>query len=983
MAQRQPKKSKNAASGFDDTDFRPQVARKTFGGSKQEAAVSGGTKRKRLEVPGSAPAASGELNARLKADEVVKGRKWNAGAGERPGSKSKAEGLLEAEAAAFERDMGKRAASDQRWLQQVRVSGTVADKLAALTLLIQESAVANLKALDELMRWATKHSGARGVAGEAIDALAEVFVVALLPDRRLTAFADQPLSALSPDASDKVAQRQLLYFRLEDCIKTRYAAFVGVLELASRDNLDFIKDKAIRALGRLLAAKPEQEARILAALVNKLGDPSRKLASKAAFLMSEVLHQHPRMGVHVAREVERFLFRPGLAPRARYTALVFLNQIQLSHNPDFGGSSLAEKLIDIYFAVFNTLMSAAISANDADPDGDSAPVHSGSAQHSTAKQQHRVGKKGRHKPRAKGREQAKNGASNDKAHDSGQTNKEVDARLLGALLVGVRRAFPYVDTSVSETLIDKHSGSLFRISHTAPLGVGLQSLALLFQLLTAQSAASDRFYRALYALLLAPEASSSSRAPLLCSLVFRAAAADPKTARVAAFAKRLLQLALAHPPNFACACLLLLSQLLQEKPALWRAVKKPEEASGDDLEHFRDAPDPDSDGPDDSSPAMTHPALATAKPAQAAGAAAGDGGAAAGLKEDAKSEGYDMRKREPAYCGADMSAWWELGLLSQHWHPSVAAFARALLSGEHVSYNGDPLRDLTLPAFLDKFVQRKPKAGKTKGRSVMQPMRGESSGGTAPSAAAIGSAAFAAMAQKEVPADNLIFHKFYTLASKSAAQGRTAKRAKRKQGGDDSDDDADDDSDVSEDAADVDEFLAAEEDLGDEGGGADPNAGFDYSMLAQALQSDDKADSLVGDDDSAPADANADSVDDSSDDDAEAGLRAFDVVDDDDDSAEDASADESDGDDVMDRALGDTSAEDESAEDDDESLEIEDDLIQGAEDDINPFELASGSDDSAGAPLDGYASSGPLEDDVKPADSDTDSTRGKGQRSKR
>lgn len=62
----------------------------------------------------------------------------------------------------------------------------------------------------------------------------------------------------------------------------RFAAFVGVLERASRDNLEFIKDKAIRALGKLLAAKPEQEARILAALVNKLGDPSRKLASKVS-----------------------------------------------------------------------------------------------------------------------------------------------------------------------------------------------------------------------------------------------------------------------------------------------------------------------------------------------------------------------------------------------------------------------------------------------------------------------------------------------------------------------------------------------------------------------------------------------------------------------------------------------------------------------------------------------------------------------------
>lgn len=43
-------------------------------------------------------------------------------------------------------------------------------------------------------------------------------------------------------------------------------------------------------------------------------------------------------------------------------------------------------------------------------------------------------------------------------------------------------------------------------------------------------------------------------------------------------------------------------------------------------------------------------------------------------------------------------------------HPSVAAFARSLLAGTFVSYDGDPLRDLTLTAFLDKFVQRKPKA---------------------------------------------------------------------------------------------------------------------------------------------------------------------------------------------------------------------------------------------------------------------------------
>lgn len=44
-------------------------------------------------------------------------------------------------------------------------------------------------------------------------------------------------------------------------------------------------------------------------------------------------------------------------------------------------------------------------------------------------------------------------------------------------------------------------------------------------------------------------------------------------------------------------------------------------------------------------------------------------------------------------------------------HPSVAAFARSLLAGTFISYDGDPLRDLTLTAFLDKFVQRKAKVG--------------------------------------------------------------------------------------------------------------------------------------------------------------------------------------------------------------------------------------------------------------------------------
>ncbi|EIE24712.1 hypothetical protein COCSUDRAFT_14147 [Coccomyxa subellipsoidea C-169] len=332
---------------------------------------------------------------------------------------------------------GRRSGQDVKWLQEVRRAGTVADRVAAMTLLLQESAVANLRSLDELLRWVGKSSGARAVAGQAIDALREIFIAALLPDRKLKFFEEQPIAAV-PD--NKEGMRRLLYFYVEDQIKRRYAAFVGMLEEASRENLEFLKDKTLKAIATLLAAKPEQEAHLLAALVNKLGDPSRKLASKAGYLLRGVLEEHPAMKVVMAREVERFLFRPGLQERARYYGVIFLNQMPLSHNASEGNTlsyALAQKLVDIYFTLFKLILEGKL----------------------------------------------------------GHGSELVDARMLGALLAGVRRAFPYVHGDASEGVASHHADALFRVLHTAPLGVAVQALALLFQLLSARSAVSDRFYR--------------------------------------------------------------------------------------------------------------------------------------------------------------------------------------------------------------------------------------------------------------------------------------------------------------------------------------------------------------------------------------------------------------------------------------------------------------------------------------------------------
>lgn len=66
---------------------------------------------------------------------------------------------------------GRKNGQDARWLQQVRRSGTTSDKVAALTLLLQESAVANLKSLDALLNWVIKRKGGRNVVAQVCVAL--------------------------------------------------------------------------------------------------------------------------------------------------------------------------------------------------------------------------------------------------------------------------------------------------------------------------------------------------------------------------------------------------------------------------------------------------------------------------------------------------------------------------------------------------------------------------------------------------------------------------------------------------------------------------------------------------------------------------------------------------------------------------------------------------------------------------------------------
>ena len=87
-------------------------------------------------------------------------------------------------------------------------------------------------------------------------------------------------------------------------------------------------------------------------LVNKLGDPEKKVASKACQFLIRLVQQHPNMKPVVVEEVERLIYRTNVAPKAQYYAVCFLVQIKLRDSENI----LAVRLVKMYFSLFKVCL---------------------------------------------------------------------------------------------------------------------------------------------------------------------------------------------------------------------------------------------------------------------------------------------------------------------------------------------------------------------------------------------------------------------------------------------------------------------------------------------------------------------------------------------------------------------------------------------------------------------------------------------------
>lgn len=265
---------------------------------------------------------------------------------------------LDAETAAFQLKQSKSHDSETKWLKTALQRGTTSDKIAASIVLVQDNPKYNLGRLVSLV---SQVRGAKhNQCGMIIVSLKELFLADLLhPKSKLLKLEEQDLDRLNIEhKSDSIVKtnaarnRLLAHWYFEDQLREQYERFVLNLSAVASDTVDTNREKAISAMADLLIGNAEQEHKLLELLVNKIGDPSSKVGSKAVFCINKLLYEHPNMKLVILREVEKLLFRKNVSQRTQYYAICLLAQYVLDRNDE----GVAATLIEVYFAFFKACL---------------------------------------------------------------------------------------------------------------------------------------------------------------------------------------------------------------------------------------------------------------------------------------------------------------------------------------------------------------------------------------------------------------------------------------------------------------------------------------------------------------------------------------------------------------------------------------------------------------------------------------------------
>lgn len=459
-------------------------------------------------------------------------------------SNDKLEKLLERGKLALEADNQQfydeftKESSQRKFMSQILSDGTLSDKISALTLLIQESPIHNMKSLDILFGYCSKKS--RNSQLQSVNALKDLFLNGLLPDRKLRYFKNQP------GLSMMLNKKTLAIFYFEDYLKKFFFKMLEVLEKISHDPIIHVRSQTLTHVFDMITSKPEQEFNLLRLGVNKLGDIDSKVSSKTSYLLLSLEQAHPNMKSVIIDAIVDIALRPNADYHAIYYSVITLNQTILKRSDD----EVANKLIKTYFTLFSKFL-----INNDKEQKDDIEVKSNA--------------KGYENKRKKNFKRGKNGGKSVKNEKTeNEVLNEKNSKLFSALLTGINRAFPFAQLPAS--VYETHLETLFRITHSANFNTSVQALVLINQVTVKAKLNNDRYYRTLYEALLDQRLLNSSKQGIFLNLLFKSLKQDvANVTRVEAFVKRILQVS-AHWLNIGTTTgfLFLLIQLSKTIPQI-------------------------------------------------------------------------------------------------------------------------------------------------------------------------------------------------------------------------------------------------------------------------------------------------------------------------------------------------------------------------------------------------------------------------------
>lgn len=410
---------------------------------------------------------------------------------------------------------------------------------------------------------------------------------------------------------------------------------------------------------------------LLSMLVNKLGDPSNIVASKALHHLAEVAYKHPAMCEVIAKETEKLLFRNNITEHAQHFALCFLAQIAPR-----GNVQLCTKLVEICFSFFKVMVQkGAVNSKtmhailrclkraivDASPEGSDGSILTKDIQDTMYRLIHLAD-----------------------VHIALQTF---------ALLLQIM--------AVKSGKYDRFYNALYKKMLDINLvNVGPKAAAQFLHI----------FHRATYMDANVPRAQAFIKRLLQVAMYF--------PVQIACGCLIVLDKLLKSRPE--------LGKIVEGTKGSTSETTWPMIADeSDDEEHYKDVDEEESGEPSDK---VTEPVDGEKSASSWHHAKNVSENHTLEKVSQITATKYNPYQRTPAFAGAEFAVKTELLRLADYYHPSLKVFAKSLVDGKclelktrnvltttisstekPISFYGDPLRDFCLTQFLDRFAFRNPK----------------------------------------------------------------------------------------------------------------------------------------------------------------------------------------------------------------------------------------------------------------------------------